>query len=113
MIFKKQKILFLILFSFFFPATSIAGNLLIKSLGHSSFLIKGKETSILLNPFKAIGCASDLKEPKEVKADLILASSRLADEGYNPNSKLMFVEPGVYKFGKILLNGTGMCKCTY
>ena len=102
---KKQKINLLILLSFFLPSTAFAGNLLIKSLGHSSFLIKGKETSILLNPFKAIGCASDLKEPKDVKADLILASSKLVDEGYNPNSKLMFVEPGVYKFRKILLNG--------
>ena len=74
-------------------------------MGHSSFLINSAEKSILLNPFKAIGCASNLKEPKEVNADFILASSRLLDEGYNPNDQLMFVEPGIYQFEDILLNG--------
>jgi len=34
-----------------------------------------------------------------------LASSRLLDEGYNPNNQLMFVEPGIYQFEDILLNG--------
>ena len=83
----------------------MAGNLVIKSLGHSSFLINSADKSILINPFKAIGCASNLKEPNEVNADFILASSRLPDEGYNPNEQLMFVEPGIYQFEDILLNG--------
>ena len=34
-----------------------------------------------------------------------MASSRLLDEGYNPNNQLMFVEPGIYQFDDILLNG--------
>ena len=34
-----------------------------------------------------------------------MASSRLQDEGYNPNDQLMFVEPGIYQFDDILLNG--------
>ena len=34
-----------------------------------------------------------------------MASSKIADEGFNPNYKLMFVEPGVYKFEDTLLNG--------
>ena len=104
-IIKIKKILFLILITFLLPSSALAGNLVLKSLGHSSFLIKGEKKSILINPFKSIGCASGLKEPKEVKADFILASSKLPDEGYNPNDKLMFVEPGIYKFGNILLNG--------
>ena len=83
----------------------MAGDLLLKSLGHSSFLIKGRGQSVLLNPFKAVGCASGLNEPKGENADFILASSKLADEGYNPNDKLMFVEPGVYKLKDTLLNG--------
>ena len=100
-----KKFFLFIFFVFLVTPSSIAGDLLLESLGHGSFLIKGKEKSVLLNPFKAIGCASDLKEPKGLNADFILASSKLADEGYNPNDELMFVEPGVYKFGDILLYG--------
>ena len=105
MVSQIKKIFFFILFSSFLPTPLLARNLFIKSLGHSSFLINSKEKSILINPFKAIGCASNLKEPKEVNADFILASSRLPDEGYNPNNQLMFVEPGIYQFEDILLNG--------
>ena len=104
-IIKLKKFFLLILFLFFIPSSSMAGDLVLKSLGHSSFLIKGKGKSVLINPFKAVGCASELKEPKEENADFILASSRLADEAYNPNNKLMFVEPGVYKLKNTLLNG--------
>ena len=102
---KIKKFFLFILFLFFIPSSAMAGDLLLKSLGHGSFLIKGREKSVLINPFKAIGCASDLNEPKGINADFILASSKLADEGYNPNDQLMFVEPGVYKFEDILLNG--------
>ena len=105
MISQIKNIFFFILFSSFLPNSLLAENLVIKSLGHSSFLINSAENSILINPFKAIGCASNLKEPKEVKVDFILASSRLLDEGYNPNDQLMFVEPGIYQFDDILLNG--------
>ena len=104
-IFKIKKFFLFILFLFLIPSSAIAGDLLLESLGHGSFLIKGRGKSVLINPFKAIGCASDLKEPKGINADFILASSKLADEGYNPNDKLMFVDPGVYKYQDILLNG--------
>ena len=104
-IIKLKKFFLLILFLFLIPSSATAGDLLLKSLGHSSFLIRGKGKSILLNPFKAVGCASGLNEPKGEKTDFILASSKLADEGYNPNDELMFVEPGVYKLKDILLNG--------
>ena len=102
---KLKKFLLFILFLFLIPSSAVAGDLFLKSLGHGSFLIKGREITVLLNPFKATGCAINLKEPKEINADFILASSKLADEGYNPNDQLMFVEPGIYKFGDILLNG--------
>ena len=104
-IIKIKKFFLFILFLFLIPSSAMAGDLLLKSLGHGSFLIKGREKSVLINPFKAIGCASDLNEPKGINADFILASSKLPDEGYNPNDKLMFVEPGVYKFQDIFLNG--------
>ena len=105
MISQIKNIFFFILFSFFLPSSLLSRNLVIKSLGHSSFLINSAEKSILINPFKSIGCASNLKEPKEVNVDFILASSRLPDEGYNPEDQLMFVEPGIYQFEDILLNG--------
>ena len=82
MISQIKNIFLFILFSCFLPTPLLARNLVIKSLGHSSFLINSTEKSILINPFKAIGCASNLKEPKEVNVDFILASSRLPDEGY-------------------------------
>ena len=71
MISQIKNIFFFILFSSFLPTTLLARNLVIKSLGHSSFLINSTEKSILLNPFKAIGCASNLKEPKQVSVDFI------------------------------------------
>ena len=89
MISQIKNIFLFILLSSFFPNSLLARTLVIKSLGHSSFLISSADKSILINPFKAIGCASNLKEPKEVNADFILASSRLPDEGYNPNNQLM------------------------
>ena len=104
-IIKLKKFFLFILFLFLIPSSSSAGDLLLESFGHGSFLIKGKEKTVLLNPFKSIGCTSDLNEPKGVNVDFILASSKLADEGYNPNNKLMFVEPGVYKLKNTLLNG--------
>ena len=104
-IIKLKKFLFLILLMYLIPSSAMSGDLLLKNLGHSSFLIKGRGKSVLLNPFKAIGCASELNEPTGVNSDFILASSKLADEGFNPNDRLMFVEPGVYKFEDMLLNG--------
>jgi len=105
MISKIKNFFFFIFFISCLPTSLLARNLIIKSLGHSSFLINSKEKSILINPFKAVGCASSLKEPNEVNVDFILASSRLPDEGYNPNNQLMFVEPGIYQIEDILLNG--------
>ena len=76
-IIKLKKFFLFILFVFSIPTSAIAGDLLLESLGHGSFLIKGKEKSVLLNPFKAVGCAIGLNEPKGVNADFILASSCL------------------------------------
>ena len=95
MISQIKNIFFFILFSSFLPNSLLARDLVIKSLGHSSFLINSAEKSVLINPFKAIGCASNLKEPKEANVDFILASSRLPDEGYNPNDQfcLLYTSP--------------------
>ena len=100
----SKSLLFLIL-TFLLPSNALADNLLIKSYGHSNFLIKGDGKSIILNPYKSVGCASNLKNARVSDADFILASSRLADEGYNPSNLLMFVDPGSYKYDGIFLNG--------
>ena len=93
------------LFTFLMPSAVFGSNLILKSFGHSSFLIKGDGQTILLNPFNNVGCASHLNKPWNLKFDFILASSLLADEGYNPLNKLMFVEPGSYQFNGTILNG--------
>ena len=101
---KLKRLLFLILF-LLIPSHVNAEELILKSFGHSQFLIKGNGKSILINPFKAVGCASQFKESLNIEKDLILASSRLADEGYNPNDDLMFVEPGTYEYNDLIFNG--------
>ncbi len=103
-ILKLKRLLFLILF-LLIPSRVNAEELILKSFGHSQFLIKGNDKSILINPFKAVGCASQLRESLNIEKDLILASSRLADEGYNPNNDLMFFEPGTYEYDNLIFNG--------
>ena len=104
-ILKIKRILLFSLFILFLPANVLAENLRLKSFGHSSFLIKGGGQKVLLNPFKSVGCAAGLEEIRNVKYDFILASSRLADEGFNPNNDLIFVDPGTYKVKDNILNG--------
>ena len=87
------------------PTSVLSRDLYIKSYGHSNFLIEGDGKSIILNPYKSVGCASNLKTAKFSGADFILASSRLADEGYNPSDLLMFVDPGSYKYDELLFQG--------
>ena len=101
---KLKRLLFLILF-LLIPSHVNAEELILKSFGHSQFLIKGNDKSILINPFKAVGCASQFQESLNIEKDLILASSRLADEGYNPNNDLMFFEPGTYEYDDLIFNG--------
>ncbi len=105
MSFLKLKNLLLLFLAFLIPSSLDAEELTLQSFGHSQFLIEGEGKSILINPFKAIGCASNLEESNNIKKDFILASSRLADEGYNPDNDLMFVEPGTYEFNNLILNG--------
>ena len=101
---KLKRLLFFILF-LLIPSHVNAEELILKSFGHSQFLIKGNDKSILINPFKAVGCASQFRESLNIEKDLILASSRLADEGYNPNNDLMFFEPGTYEYDNLIFNG--------
>tara|TARA_B100000579_G_scaffold348957_1_gene302390 strand:- start:428 stop:1072 length:645 start_codon:yes stop_codon:yes gene_type:complete len=76
----------------------------IKNLGHSSILITGKDKSVLLNPFKAVACASGLEE-QDISADIILASSLLPDEGAKTAKGLFLVKPGSYRIDGLIFEG--------
>jgi L-ascorbate metabolism protein UlaG (beta-lactamase superfamily) len=86
------------------PAAFAGGGVSITNYGHSALLIQGGGASVLVNPFKAIGCAAGLAEPR-VSANVILASSRLLDEGANvANGKILF-NPGSYKIAGLKIDG--------
>ena len=101
-IFKQVSMPFAMVLSLIAP--SFAEALEIKSFGHSSFLIRGGGHSVLLNPFKAVGCAKGLREPNVIP-DIILASSELADEGYWRKKGVFFVKPGSYRIRGLTLEG--------
>ncbi len=101
---KFKRLLSLILF-LLIPTNVNSEELRLRSFGHSQFLIKGDGKTIMINPFKSVDCASHLRESTDIDKDFIIASSRLADEGYNPDSDLMFVDPGTYYINDLILNG--------
>ncbi len=76
----------------------------ITSYGHSALLVQGGGTSVLLNPFKAVGCAAGLTPPRPA-ANVILASSRLADEGAPGASGRFLVNPGSYRLNGLAIEG--------
>jgi len=91
----------LVLFS---SLPAIAGGVRIINHGHSSILIKGGGQSVLLNPFKAVGCAAGLKEPR-LRVNVILASSTLADEGARIAQGNYLVNPGSYRIDGMNFEG--------
>ena len=96
---------FMVLPTFLLSTSSmLADSLEIKNYGHSSMLIRGKDQSILLNPFRAVGCASGLVE-QNISADVILASSLLPDEGAKIAKGLFLVNPGSYRVKGLSLEG--------
>ena len=96
---------FLTLPTFLLPASPIvADSLEIRNYGHSSIFIRGKYQSVLLNPFRAVGCASGLVE-QNISADIILASSLLPDEGAKTAKGLFMVNPGSYRVNGLSFEG--------
>jgi len=85
------------------PALAGSG-VTITSYGHSALLISGGGASVLINPFKAVACATGLAEPR-VSATVVLASSRLLDEGAPVARGKMLVDPGSYKVGGLAIEG--------
>jgi L-ascorbate metabolism protein UlaG (beta-lactamase superfamily) len=67
-------------------------------------MIQGGGATVLINPFKAVACAAGLAEPR-VRADVILASSRLLDEGAPVASGKFLVTPGSYRVAGLAIEG--------
>lgn len=85
-------------------ALAAGAGVTITSYGHSALLISGGGRTVLVNPFKAVACAAGLAEPR-VSADLILASSRLRDEGAEVARGRLLVNPGSYRIGGTSIEG--------
>ena len=86
------------------PAAALADGVTITSYGHSALLINGGGASVLVNPFKAVACAAGLKEPR-IKADVILASSLLLDEGAPVAKGRFLASPGGYSIKGLRFEG--------
>ena len=80
------------------------GGVTITSLGHSAIVVRGGGATVLLNPFRAVGCAAGLAEPR-LAADVILASSQLKDEGAAVASGRLLAKPGSYKVAGLKIEG--------
>lgn len=85
------------------PAAA-AASVSITSYGHSALLIQGSGARVLLNPFRAVGCAAGLSEPR-VNATVILASSRLLDEGAPVATGRFLADPGSFQVGGLRIEG--------
>ncbi len=88
------------------PPAAADGGVTITSYGHSALLIEGGGARVLLNPFQAVGCAAGLAEPR-IRADVILASSGLRDEGAAVASGRMLQKPGSYRVAGLAIEGLG------
>ncbi|MFN7679027.1 MAG: MBL fold metallo-hydrolase [Cyanobacteriota bacterium] len=89
------------------PALAADGGVRITSFGHSALLIEGGGARVLLNPFRAVACATGLPEPR-VSADVILASSLLKDEGAAVASGRLLSKPGSYRVAGLQIEGIGV-----
>ena len=99
-----KSFLFSISLTVVFTANAKAGSVEITSYGHSALLIQGGGHRVFLNPFEPFACAQGLKKPN-VKADVILASSELADEGARIAKGTFLVQPGSYRIRGLQFEG--------
>ena len=86
------------------PAGLANTGVTITSYGHSALLIQGGGATVLLNPFRAVGCAAGLAEPR-VSANVVLASSQLLDEGAPVASGRLLTSPGSYRIAGLRIEG--------
>ena len=85
-------------------APARAAGVTVTNYGHSALLIRGGGQSVMVNPFRAVGCAKGLAEPR-VNATVILASSELPDEGARIGGGTYLAKPGSYRVGGLNIEG--------
>ena len=94
------------------PGQTLAqgSSLNIRWLFHSCVLFQAANSTILVNPFRPIGCTEGYPIPN-TPADLVLLSSRLLDEGAITsvvgNPRVLF-EAGDFRVGELRLQGVRM-----
>ena len=79
----------------------------VRYLGHTCFSFSGNGLKVLVNPFRPIGCTAGYNVP-DVRADLVLISSFLLDEGSVedvPGNPQIFTEPGDYLLKGVKFQG--------
>ena len=89
------------------PAAHSAETLSIRWLGHTCFLLSSSEARVLVNPFRTLGCTAGYRPP-QARADYILISSRLLDEGaYEglPGRPKLLFKPGDYRLENLEVRG--------
>lgn len=88
-------------------AIAQTGSVQIRWLGHTCFTFTGNGQTLLVNPFRAIGCTAGYREPN-LSADVVMISSRLFDEGVVeglPGNPRVLSEPGIYELGSLQIEG--------
>ncbi len=88
------------------PAAA-ATPLTIQWLGHTCVRFSGSGPSVLVNPFRPLGCTANYRAP-HVNTDLVLISSRLLDEGVVeglPGRPRLLFEPGTYRTNGLEFQG--------
>ena len=85
-------------------AGSGGGGVSITSYGHGALLIQGGGATVLLNPFRAVACAAGLAEPR-LRADVVLASSLLPDEGAAVATGRLLSSPGSFRVAGLKIDG--------
>lgn len=79
----------------------------IQWLGHSAFVFRNPQATILVNPFTPLGCTAGYPRPNP-EVEIVMISSRLLDEGSVaglPNNPQLMVDPGVYEVKGIEFQG--------
>jgi L-ascorbate metabolism protein UlaG (beta-lactamase superfamily) len=90
-----------------YSAQKSSDSVKVQWLGHSCFLFTGNGLRVLINPFETIGCTAGYPSPK-VRADLVLISSYLLDEGAVetvPGNPKILTEPGDYQIKNLKFQG--------
>jgi L-ascorbate metabolism protein UlaG (beta-lactamase superfamily) len=88
-------------------AIAQTGSVQIQWLGHTCFAFRSDGQTLLVNPFRAIGCTAAYREPN-LQADIVMISSRLLDEGFVeglPGNPRVLAESGIYQLGGLQIEG--------